>query len=141
MKLTTPINLYFDKVIKDKHGQTEDYKKIMYNLELIDKSWAEIYLETIQKANNASIILPAGKFLCLVTLTIENGLQCAMILMNLMDDKRMEDYYIEKSKIDKQHKEFRYTLNQIRAQKHKWKKFKLVAGELPLTKENIQIKN
>ena len=134
--MTTPINLYFDLVTKGKHGQTIDLKKIMYNLGKIDKQWLDIYLEMVANASKASLVIPAGKFVCLVTMTIEEGSQGAMILMDWLNNEEIAKHYAEEAKAHGQSREFMHTFYKIRNNKKDWGKFKLVQGDIPVKKDS-----
>jgi len=121
--MIAPIKLYFDIVTKGMHGQTIDSKKITYNLEKIDKHWLDIYLEMLSNANKASLIINAGKFLCLITMTIDENVKGAMIAMDLMDNEEMAKYYAKKAKEDGQENELMHTFYKIRNNKKEWDKF------------------
>lgn len=86
--MTEPIKLYFDKVeANGTHGQTFNVAKIYYNFEKIDKQAFDLFINSVADKNGSSIMLNAGRFLVVVSLTFDKDQQ-GMFLFDLGNDEK-----------------------------------------------------
>ncbi len=82
-----PIPLFCDNVYNDgSNGDTADTSNIYYNLEKIDKEWFERFTDSVAEHDGSSLILQAGRFISLTTMTL-NRKTHGMVFLDLHNDE------------------------------------------------------
>lgn len=130
--MQTPIKLYLDKVYNNgSNGETFDSAKIYYNFEKIDKIWFERFLDSLSENNASAIMLPAGRFIAIISLTFERK-EHGMILMDLHNDKSFAKDIA--SKREPRERKWLMETFALIAEKYQedFNKFVLVEGPLPI---------
>ncbi len=126
--MTHPTKLYFDKVSNEgRHGQTSNGEKILFNLKLISEEWFQKYTDTLVQQNNATIFLPTGRFISVITASFDVN-EKSMMTFDLMNNEKGAKYFAEQSEGNDE-----LFMNAFRQIKYKedYNKFILVEGDVP----------
>lgn len=83
------ISLFFDTVsLEGTFGRTSDGDKILYNLNLIDKKIYEEYMSMLFKTGKATVFIPTGRFLSIITASLDERVK-SMATIDLLNDEDM----------------------------------------------------
>lgn len=80
------INLYFDVVTNNVHGQTTNGDKILYNLKQIGEKYFQHFTDKLSDGNKATIFAPTGRFLSIITASFDDK-AAFMVTLDLMDNE------------------------------------------------------
>jgi len=122
------IKLYFDEVShQGKHGQTKNADKVLYNLKLIGNNWFEAYTDMLSSENKATIFVPTGRFLSLISASLDQS-EANMVTMDLLNHEEGAKMMSKRSYGNDEL--FMAAWNLIEYDKD-FDKFELIAGDLP----------
>ena len=126
-----PITLYCDKVYNNgSNGEVYDTAKIYYNFEKIDKEWFDRFTDSIAENDATSLILQAGRFIVVISMTLERTTH-GMIILDLHNDEELAKK-ISSEKNGHEKEAFMNVFYIIsKTYEEEFAKFVLVEGSLP----------
>lgn len=131
--MTEPIKLYFDEVVSEgKCGQTLNGEKVLYNLNLIDSSYCEQFTRMLLDEPGATLFLPCGRFIAVMTATLDKDAKGFMSVLDLNNNKEGAIHFAKKS--PENYVEFMKAFAKIEYEKD-YNKFILVEGEIPVQQD------
>lgn len=124
--------LYVDDMKPDRmQGFVKDRAKIIYNMELIHPATAEKFKETIVEHRKASLVMIAGRYICIITMALVER-ELGMLIVNLDQNESGKQKIIKKFTNDALIERITTAFEAIKNTPESYYDFELEVGEIPV---------